>query len=136
MSHSPPVDAAKAIRFDAGADAGRFETGPPSENARATNAKAAVATSKATSPATIRGRSGGLGGAAGSRLSMSRQSSGARILPNERNRSSRSGIVVLQELSETAAPSHQVHLHRRGSRPDDRGHLTHRVAAGVMEDDG
>src|SRR5262245_22910071 len=71
-----------------------------------------AATMKATAIASTRRRAGGAGDGRGSRCSISRQRSGVLVRENERNRSSRSTIVVLQALAEATPATHHVHANR------------------------
>src|SRR5262245_852504 len=105
---------------------------PP--NMRATAPIPTAAATKATAIASARERAGVAGGGGGSRCSMSRQRSGVLVRENDRNRSSRSVIVVLQELAQPASPSHHVHADGRLGRADDPCDLLGGVAGRVVQD--
>src|SRR5262245_19383383 len=71
----------------------------------------------------------------GSRVSMSDQRSGLPVRDNDRKRSSRSGIVIPQELSEPAPSAHEVHPNRRLGRSDHPRDLLRGVARRIVEHD-
>src|SRR5919198_6087435 len=82
---------------------------PPCLNVETANVRPATATANAIT--TAGQRRGDRRVDIGSRVSISAHRSGVRTVERERNRSSRSGIVILQELAQPSTASRQMHLH-------------------------